>query len=67
MRSENTFRVMSYKQTRLFFEKMIQKLIYDKCRSSLIKGTVIFVLYNALFAARIVTLAHELGMSLAPN
>ena len=56
MRSENAFRVKSYYQTRLFFEKLIQKLNYDKYRSPFIKGIVIFVAHNALALTRIVSL-----------
>ena len=62
MRSENAFRVKSYYQTRLFFEKLIQKSNYDKYRSPLIKETMIFVAHNALAFTRIVSLSsHEVS------
>ena len=63
MRSENAFRVKSYYQTRLFFEKLIQKSNYDKYRSPLIKETMIFVAHNALAFTRIVSL-HKLKVSI---
>ena len=59
MRSENAFRVKSYYQTRLFFEKLIQKSNYDKYRSPLIKETMIFVAHNALAFTRIVSLRRS--------